>query len=193
MEQHPDPDSDGDQPPDFEHHVASLIERLDRLLAEGPHRYTPAPGSGTLPPRQTDVQRTPATSFNPDHARPATGPAGFPKGRAAMARERIRQRRLRDQFFADDVFADPVWDMLLDLYAAHYEGQEVPVSSLCIAASVPATTALRWIKSMTDRGWLVRSRDVGDGRRVFLRLSDDARSRLDAWFDGTAQGPSSAR
>ena len=28
------------------------------------------------------------------------------------------------------------------------------MTSLCIAAAVPPTTALRWIKVMTEKGWL---------------------------------------
>lgn len=86
----------------------------------------------------------------------------------------IRARRLRDQFFRSDLFADPAWDMLLDLMAARIERSRVAVSSLCIAAAVPATTALRWIKLLTDRGLLVRSADPQDGRRVYIELSDEA-------------------
>src|SRR5690606_396517 len=62
---------------------------------------------------------------------------------AAFVRGIIRARRLRDQFFRGELFADPAFDTLLDLYAARLEGRRVAVSSLCIAASVPATTALR--------------------------------------------------
>jgi DNA-binding MarR family transcriptional regulator len=64
--------------------------------------------------------------------------------------------------------------MLLDLYAARLEGSRVAVSSLCIAASVPATTALRWIKALTDKGLFVRQADPQDGRRVYIGLSDEA-------------------
>lgn len=110
--------------------------------------------------------------------------ADFPHTRAQLVREHLRQRRRREQFFRADVFADPVWDMMLDLYAAHYEGQKVSVTSLCIAAVVPGTTALRWIKMMTELGWLIRARDASDGRRIYVELSDDARGRLDAYFDG---------
>src|SRR3546814_1843272 len=44
--------------------------------------------------------------------------------------------------------SDPAWDMLLDLYlAAERNTRPVSISSLCIASAVPATTALRWIKT----------------------------------------------
>ena len=64
--------------------------------------------------------------------------------------------------------------MLLDLTAARIEGQPVAVSSLCIAAAVPPTTALRWIKAMTDMGLFERVADPKDRRRIFIELSPRA-------------------
>jgi DNA-binding MarR family transcriptional regulator len=90
----------------------------------------------------------------------------------------IRLRRLRDQFFDATLFADPAWDMLLDLMAARAERVQVAVSSLCIAAAVPPTTALRWIKSMTDAGLLERVADPDDGRRIFIQLSETAAAAM---------------
>ena len=72
--------------------------------------------------------------------------------------------------------------MLLDLMAARLEGKRVAVSSLCIAAAVPATTALRWIKALTDRGLFVREADPRDGRRVYIALSDEAARALAAYL-----------
>lgn len=86
----------------------------------------------------------------------------------------IRLRRMREQFFHGELFADPAWDMMLDLMAARLEGVRVAVSSLCIAAAVPPTTALRWIKTMTDAGLFVRVPDPADARRVFIELSENA-------------------
>jgi DNA-binding MarR family transcriptional regulator len=94
----------------------------------------------------------------------------------------IRARRLRSRFFSDELFADPAWDMLLDLLQAEISQLRVPVSSLCIAAAVPATTALRWLKTMTLQGLFVRRADPHDGRRVFVELSPQASSALRRYF-----------
>ena len=83
----------------------------------------------------------------------------------------IRSRRLRAQFFASELFADPAWDMLLDLFAAGLERRLVSVSSLCIAAAVPPTTALRWIGTMHDAGLFERQADPSDRRRAYIGLS----------------------
>lgn len=97
-------------------------------------------------------------------------------------RTMLRLRRLREQFFDPSLFADPAWDMLLDLAAARLERTQVAVSSLCIAAAVPPTTALRWIKTMTDVGLFERCADPDDGRRIFIRLSDWALNAIARYF-----------
>jgi DNA-binding MarR family transcriptional regulator len=98
-------------------------------------------------------------------------------------RRLLRLRRLRENFFDPSLFADPAWDMLLDLLAARLEEAQVAVSSLCIAAAVPPTTALRWIKAMTDHGLFERCADPDDGRRIFIRLSDGATQSMARYFE----------
>lgn len=93
---------------------------------------------------------------------------------AAEVRDVIRARRLRDRFFGAGLFEDPAWDMLLDLFAAELERARVSVSSLCIAAAVAPTTALRWIGRMTAAGLLDRAPDPADRRRAFVMLSPRA-------------------
>ena len=113
--------------------------------------------------------------------RAAQGPDAEPI-HAGEIRAAIRARRLRDHFFNAEFFADPAWDMLLDLMAARLEQQRVAVSSLCIAAAVPPTTALRWIKTLSDHGLLVRAADPQDGRRVYVGLSDPAAAAMEAYL-----------
>ncbi|GAA4030465.1 hypothetical protein GCM10022281_07340 [Sphingomonas rosea] len=94
----------------------------------------------------------------------------------------MRARRLRGSFFPADLFADPAWDIMLDLYQAELTQYRVPVSSLCIASGVPATTALRWIRTMTERGLLVRRDDPRDGRRVFVEMSPETSAAMRHYF-----------
>lgn len=93
---------------------------------------------------------------------------------AGEIRQLIRARRLRDRQFGKGLFEDPAWDMMLDLFAAHLERADVSVSSLCIAAAVPPTTALRWITRMSDAGILERRPDPFDRRRAFMGLTKSA-------------------
>ena len=96
----------------------------------------------------------------------------------------LRQSRSRffGQFIGEGLFEDPAWDMLLDLFAAELEGNRVSVSSLCIAAGVAPTTALRWIARMTDMGLFVRHPDPVDRRRAFMTLSPRASEAMRAYL-----------
>jgi len=105
-----------------------------------------------------------------------------PEVAADTVRAVIRARRLRTRFFPEHLFADPAWDMLLDLLQAELAQLRVPVSSLCIAAAVPATTALRWLKTMVTEGIFLRRADPHDGRRVFVELAPDASRTLRRYF-----------
>ena len=104
---------------------------------------------------------------------------------AGDIRRTIRARRLRDQFFGPALFEDPGWDMLLDLYAAELEQARVSVSSLCIAAAVAPTTALRWIARMTDTGLFERRPDMHDRRRAFMVLSERASEAMRGYILAT--------
>ena len=108
--------------------------------------------------------------------------AEAPPVSAETIRSVIRARRLRARYFHEELFADPAWDMLLDLLQAEISHLRTPVSSLCIAAAVPATTALRWLKTMVSQGLFVRRADPHDGRRVFVELAPDASRALRRYF-----------
>ena len=95
----------------------------------------------------------------------------------------IKARQTRNDFFDADLFADPAWDILLDLSAARAENRDVSVTSLCIAAGVPATTALRWIGQMVDAGLLERIADPNDRRRAYIALSDKTTDAMARYFD----------
>jgi DNA-binding MarR family transcriptional regulator len=115
---------------------------------------------------------------------------GAPRGiDAPRIRAHIRARRQRERFFAPSLFADPAWDILLDLAAARLEGRLVSVSSLCIAAAVPTTTALRWVKNLLDIGLLVRSDDPADARRAFITLAPATAATMDRCLESVFNTP----
>lgn len=149
---------------------------------------TQEPGAARLRQLSDEVGRIAATlarlSIGPDlpGAKPQPAKAEAPTVSLETVRQVIRARRLRARFFEEELFADPAWDMLLDLLQAEIAQHRVPVSSLCIAAAVPATTALRWIKTMTDAGLFSRRADPHDGRRVFVELAPSASSAMRRYF-----------
>lgn len=143
-------------------------ERLARLSAEVARiaemltRFTEREGSDRAEDRRRAFAPAPAST----------------EITAGAVRDVLRARRLRDRFFGEGLFEDPAWDMLLDLFAAQLEGARVSVSSLCIAAAVAPTTALRWIGKLTAARLLDRAPDPEDRRRAFVALSDGARDAM---------------
>ena len=104
-----------------------------------------------------------------------------------LARRISHWRRKRDAMFEPVIFADPEWDILLDLFAEGGFGRRVSMSSLCIAASVPTTTAVRCINLMIEQGVLAKSRDANDARRVLIELTEETRARMRCWLTGVAR------
>jgi DNA-binding MarR family transcriptional regulator len=156
--------------------LADEVQRIARMLADL---------AANEPPPMRGVNDA-MIGFRAEPTRFAAPPSAIT---ASDVRAIIRLRRMRDRYFRSDLFADPAWDMLLDLMAARLERMRVAVSSLCIAAAVPPTTALRWIKTMSDNGMFVRVADPEDGRRVFIDLSDGAAAGMNAYLSAAkAQG-----
>lgn len=172
-----------------------LTEQVNRI-AQKLERFAELEAAATDP---ASSLRSPATAFSFGEVLPPAGQAvaartGSAEGDrlvrgprpslpdARIVRRIIQQRQMRAKFFDADLFADPAWDMLLDLTAARVEHTRVSVTSLCIAAAVPATTALRWISQLTAAGLFERIEDETDRRRAFIQLSDKACDLMARYF-----------
>lgn len=105
---------------------------------------------------------------------------------ASVVRRFIKSRRERDTFLPKHLFADPAWDMLLELYASELDQRRVATSNLCDASAVPPTTALRWIGAIEKEGLIERKSDPLDARRIFVRLSSQGASSMEAYFQRQA-------
>jgi hypothetical protein len=158
------------------HKISDELADFARTLARIAEQEGTPPS--TLSDKPISFRPAPSSIFEPLVPTPKETKAPT----ATMIRDLIKLRRLREQHFPPALFADPGWDILLDLFAAKQEGKSVSVSSLCIAAAVPPTTALRWVTTMTEHGALVRRQDPNDARRVFIELSEDSEERLLNFF-----------
>jgi DNA-binding MarR family transcriptional regulator len=163
--------------------ILRLTEQVGRLAARlGDGALSPALGESALGDSGGETAALalhgtadPAELLAPAPQTPAPDPR--------LVRRILRQRQQRSRFFDAELFADPAWDMLLDLTAAREEEKQVSVTSLCIAAGVPATTALRWIGQMQHAGLFQRVEDKADRRRAFIALTDTAAHGMARYFD----------
>ena len=91
-----------------------------------------------------------------------------------VAKRLYAERRMRNRFLPEALFAEPAWDLLLDLYVAQHERRLISTSSACIAALVPATTALRWLGRLEKEGLVARRPDSRDERLHVVELTPGA-------------------
>ena len=158
--------------------VDAIAHELDRLSGHGETAANESSGRvSDLKPNFRGAEPNPLLNYKAD-VRDAELALPDPR----HVRQIIATRQARAKFFDGELFADPAWDMLLDLTAAHAERQRVSVTSLCIAAAVPATTALRWIKQLVDCGVFVRVADMADRRRAFIELSEKSSEAMARYF-----------
>ena len=165
--------------------VEAIAHSLDRLEHSNANATRFAPPAATGPSALNDFKRDfrdpePVKTFGA--GKPTQAEAGTVVPDPRMVRQVIANRQARGRFFDAALFGDPAWDMLLDLTAAHGEGVQVSVTSLCIAADVPATTALRWLTQMVETGIFVRVPDPVDKRRALVALSEKAISAMAGYF-----------
>jgi DNA-binding MarR family transcriptional regulator len=100
----------------------------------------------------------------------------------------LKARRLRAKFFDADLFAEPAWDMLLELYTAELDEVRATIGSLSLGAGVPATTALRWIQVLEEKGLFARHPDPLDRRRIFVSLTKKGIDAMNAFLEACPSG-----
>ena len=99
-----------------------------------------------------------------------------------LAEAEYNGRRRRELFFKTALFGEPAWDMLLDLFIHEAHGKRVSITSVCRAAGVPPTTALRWLSLLEAEAMVERVPAVHDLRVQYVRLTEQAKLALTRWL-----------
>jgi hypothetical protein len=100
----------------------------------------------------------------------------------ARAAEACAARRKLYGLFGRRLFCDPSWDILLELFVSTLEGRKVTVSTACMAACAPTTTALRHIAYLVQEGLVLRRPHPADARSTYLELTGEAVTKLTEYF-----------
>lgn len=102
---------------------------------------------------------------------------------AAIAKAQYETRRHRNDVMPAKLLGEASWDIVLDLFINQVAGRKVSISSACIAANVPSTTALRYVYVLEGHGLIKRTDDRSDHRRSFLELSEECFVRMCRYLD----------
>lgn len=100
----------------------------------------------------------------------------------ALAKKAYEQRRARDGLIDADLLGETAWDILLDLVIAHGDNRLLSVTSVCIGSASQATTALRWINILEERGLVYRVPDATDRRRSWVKITPKGLDRMKKYF-----------
>lgn len=104
--------------------------------------------------------------------------------RCGMARELYTKRRKIDQIFGIPGFVvSPAWDIMLDLFQAYAQRKSLSVSSACLGAGCPSSTALRYLRVLENNGLVERVGDPNDRRRDFVAFTGKGRKRMEMALD----------
>lgn len=100
-------------------------------------------------------------------------------------RQEILRRAERCQLFPAEIFGEPAWNILLELYLSDKLERPVTVTNACDVSGAPRTTTLRWIRMLVDLDLIERRASELDQRVTFLRLTETAKQKLNAYFGTT--------
>lgn len=126
---------------------ADLIEEIQSLLSGAP--------------------KTPHRLAHDDCHKPST---------QSLAGKLYSSRREIDLKFGMDGFSSsPAWDIMLDLIYSEQKGRTVSITSACIGAACPTTTALRWLRMLVRMALIERHEDPKDKRRSYVILTPKGR------------------
>lgn len=96
------------------------------------------------------------------------------EGARLLLRARIRTAEL----FPKGILRDAAWDMLLELFVRGEEGGITYVKQLMIASGESTAGSMRRIERLTEAGFIARTPDPLDQRRVIVRLTERGRTAL---------------
>lgn len=94
----------------------------------------------------------------------------------------IEIRRRRDGGLGGDLFSDPAWDILLELFAAHYAHRKTSLSDLNSIA--PRSTIARWLEALEQKNLITCQVCTSNADQFRIELTADGIAKMTALFTG---------
>lgn len=115
---------------------------------------------------------------------PPRGPSAAPhRGPSSeQLKDLLKARRARSEFFGAHLVGNPAWDILLLAYVTLLDQERQLVSTLLRTSQIPATTLLRWIKTLQQDGWLEPTPDPMQNPLAVLQLSAAGKAGMERYL-----------
>lgn len=98
------------------------------------------------------------------------------------ARYLLRLREAARSYFGTAVLPAPAWNLILALYTLDDPLDGCRIALLVKRASLPPTTALRWLQTLERNGLVILTPDQTDRRSTRARLTPEALKNLESCF-----------
>jgi hypothetical protein len=128
-----------------------------------------------------------ASIYSKGQIKSDTNDENYHKNILEILKSIVNARQFRTKIFDSDIFEDPAWNILLDLAIVRLENKIVSISSLCVAAEVPTTTAIRWIRHLESLNLICIADDIHDRRRRLVSISDETFLKMLRFAEGFMQ------
>jgi DNA-binding MarR family transcriptional regulator len=89
----------------------------------------------------------------------------------------LRVRAARERMLGRAAIGEPAFDLLLRLYV-HSGQKEASLTSLARSAGIPFSSAMRWIRYLTDKGLVECSESRSDRRATCVQLTSSGRAMM---------------
>ena len=87
------------------------------------------------------------------------------------------------KYFSGEIDDDATFRIVLELYQLNQRGESTPVTNLYYLSELPLSTALRRVENLIKMGIAEKFKDVSDGRRQMVRLTDYGVALIEKMLD----------
>lgn len=124
----------------------------------------------------------PAKSSSFDNANIIPSADVFVRSPRQKAEAIYKERQRRTRFFPKSMLGETGWEILLVLYV-HDGLSRLRVKDVGQLIDAPATTILRWLKVLEERGFIAMRKHHLDGRVTILDLTAEGRGLFNTYFN----------
>lgn len=111
------------------------------------------------------------------------GPAPPSVDLLALAKQISEVRSARSAFVDPTLLGEPGYDILIAIFIADAERRPLRVADLAVVAGVPASTALRWVRTLEELGLVIQIERYPHIDEQFVELRPEGLKQMSRHLD----------